>query len=77
MADEVIAVDWKSIGVGAVPTFSTMKWKIVNKKKASELHLETLDCGLLIINLKSIPAGMYIEEYIKYIQEEGIVLVCD
>ena len=54
-----------------------MKWKIVNRKKASELHLETLDCGLLIINLKNIPPGMSIEEYIKYIQEEGIVLVCN
>lgn len=54
-----------------------MKWKIVNRKKASELHLETLDCGLLIINLKNIPAGMSIEEYIKYIQEKGIVLVYD
>lgn len=53
----------------------SLKWKIVNRKKASELHLKTLDCGLLIINLKNIPAGMSIEEYIKYIQEEGIVLV--
>ena len=54
-----------------------MKWKIVDRKKASEIHLETLDCGLLIINLKNIPAGMSIEEYIKYIQEKGIVLVYD
>ena len=50
-----------------------MKWKIIDKEKAKELHLEELS-GTLIINLKDIPAGMSVEDYLNFIQKENVVL---
>lgn len=51
-----------------------MKWEIVNTEKGKELKLEVLDCGILMINLKYIPSGMSIDDFISYIQKEGIAL---
>ena len=50
-----------------------MKWKIINNEKAQELHIEELN-GALVINLRYIPKGMSIEEYVKFIKENNIVL---
>lgn len=51
-------------------------WKIVDTEKAKELHIEVLD-GLLIIDLGSMPPGFDVPKYIKYIEDEGIVLNYD
>ena len=51
-----------------------MKWETINTEKGEELKLEVLDCGILMINLKCIPSGMSIDDFISYIQKEGIAL---
>lgn len=51
-----------------------MKWEIVNTEKGEELKLEVLDCGILMVNIKYIPVGMSIDDFISYIQKEGIAL---
>ena len=56
---------------------NSMKWKILDKERADQYKLELLEVGsntLLEINLKYIPKGMNIEDYVKWIQKEGIVL---
>lgn len=53
-----------------------MKWTIIDKEKADQLKLRLLEVDsntLLEINLRHIPSGMTIEDFIKYIQREGIV----
>ena len=50
-----------------------MKYKIVNKDKAKELHLEELE-GTLKIDLAYIPKFMSINEYLDYIKNNNIVL---
>lgn len=50
-----------------------MKWKIVDKEKAKELHLEELS-GTLIINVADIPSGMSLKDYLDLIQRENVVL---
>ena len=50
-----------------------MKWKIINNEKAQELHIEVVN-GALVINLRDIPNGMNVDDYIKYIEDENIVL---
>lgn len=50
-----------------------MKWEIINKGKAKELHLSECN-GLLSIDITKIPNGMSMEEYINYIQENNIAL---
>lgn len=52
-----------------------MRWKIVNKKKGRKLHLSEIDgTGIIQINLKYIPRGMTIVDFITFIEEEGIVI---
>lgn len=54
-----------------------MKWKIINKEKADYYKLKLLEVGsntLLEINLTQIPSGMTIDAFVKFIQENGIVL---
>lgn len=50
-----------------------MEWKIINNEKAQELHIEVVS-GALVINLRDIPDGMSIDEYVKYIKDENIVI---
>lgn len=52
---------------------SAMEWKIINNEKAQELHIEVVS-GALVINLRDIPDGMSIDEYVKYIKDENIVI---
>ena len=59
-----------------VCSMGKFNWKIVDTEKAKELHIEVLD-GLLIIDLGSMPPGFDVPEYIKYIEDEGIVLNYD
>lgn len=53
-----------------------MKYKIINKDKVEELHLEELDEALKL-NLAYIPGGMSIDEYLNYIKKNNIVLVLE
>ena len=51
-----------------------MKWKIVNNKRAGELHIKLVENGIIIVDITKIPIGMSIEEFIDFIQENNIVL---
>ncbi len=51
-----------------------MKYKIINKDKAKVLQIEELPLGMISIDMNSIPPGMNIEEYIEFIEKEGIIL---
>ena len=51
-------------------------WKILDTEKAKEFHIEVLD-GIMIIDLGSMPPGFDVPEYIRYIEDEGIVLNFD
>lgn len=49
-----------------------MKYRIL---KDNPYKLEVLEPnGLLQINLKYVPLGVSIEEFVKYIEEQGIIL---
>ena len=49
-----------------------MKYKIL---KDNSYKLKVIEPnGLLEIDLKYIPAGVSIEEFVKYIEEQGIIL---
>lgn len=51
-----------------------MKWKILKRNKDTYLSLKELE-GTLMINIKHIPSGYSLEEYIEYIKKNNIVLV--
>lgn len=51
-----------------------MKWKIIDNKKAGELHIEPVETGTIIVDITRIPIGMSVEEFINFIQENKIVL---
>lgn len=51
-----------------------MKWKILKRNKDTYLSLKELE-GTLMIDVKYIPLGYSIEEYIEYIKKNNIVLV--
>lgn len=52
---------------------SAMKWKIVDNDKAKELHLTEVT-GALVIDVKDIPKGMSLQEYIMFLQESNIII---
>ena len=55
----------------------SMRWKIIDKEEADQYDLKILEVGsntLLEINLKYMPYGMSIEDYVEWIQKEGIAL---
>ena len=47
--------------------------KIKDEELAKELHIDGLE-GALVIDVKKIPSGMTIEEYIKFLEENNIIL---
>ena len=51
-----------------------MKWKIIDNEKAGELHIKSVETGVIIVDVTKIPIGMSIEEFIDFIQENNIVL---
>lgn len=50
-----------------------MRYKIKDEELAKELHIDGLE-GALVIDVKKIPPGMTIEEYIKFLEENNIIL---
>ena len=55
-----------------------MEWKIVDSDKASKLHIGTTSTDerdFLIIDIAYIPREMNVEEYIRWIQDNKIVLL--
>ena len=55
-----------------------MKWRILDQERANLYKLQLLDVGdniLLSFNIKYIPKGMSEDEFIKFIQDEGIAIL--
>ena len=57
-----------------------MKWKILKPKEAHKLGIRILKAGperYLEIDLYCIPDGMYIDEFMDFIERTGIVINAD
>lgn len=53
------------------------KWQIIKKDEAELLGISIAypdEAGLLVVDMRSIPSGMCLEEFVDYIQDNGIVL---
>ena len=50
-----------------------MRYKIKDEELAKELHIDGLE-GALVIDVKKISPGMTIEGYIKFLEENNIIL---
>lgn len=50
-----------------------MRYKIKDEELAKELHIDGLE-GALVIDVKKIPPGMSVVEYIKFLEENNIIL---
>ena len=54
------------------------QWRILNEEEANKYHIELIELtegrALLSIDAAYIPSGMSFEEYIKFIQDTGIVM---
>ncbi len=50
-----------------------MRYKIKDEELAKELHIDGLE-GALVIDIKKIPPGMSVVEYIEFLEENNIIL---
>ena len=50
-----------------------MRYKIKDEELAKELHIDEVE-GVLVIDVMKIPPGITIEEYIKFLEENNIIL---